>query len=242
MYNVMFEYLGVEAYYDFLEVSHDDLNCFMKRVKTGEYAGISVTVPYKEVVLEYCDELSEEALKIGAVNCMYIKNGKVCGHNTDWYGFWTALCEAKISYNPEKVLVLGAGGAARGVLYALNQHGIVPFVANRTIENAEKLQQDFKCNPLDLEAVNSLSFDLIINTTSVGLKSDDKSLVSESLVAKSKIVFDLIYVETELVRLAKRNGKEIIDGKRMLLFQAEKQFIYFTGKNPDLKLMWESLN
>lgn len=238
MHTAALQELRIEAVYDKYEIAAKDLNCFMKRVKTGEFAGLSVTVPYKEEVLPYCDELSEQAEAIGAVNTLYVKEGKVIGENTDWYGFIEALKEVEPDLNGLKFLILGAGGVARACVYALNKEGIVPVVYNRTKEKAIELSNKFNC--IVVESLKD-KFDVIVNCTSVGLHAEDPLLVSEDIIKAAKIVYDLVYLETPLVREARACGVKIVDSKRMLLLQGVKQFELFTGENPNFEVMWESI-
>lgn len=241
MYNAAFKFLNAEAFYEFCEVELGDLNCFMKRVKTGEYAGLSVTVPYKEKVIEYCDEVSDDAKKIGAVNCLYFKDGKLIGENTDWIGFREALCEVENDFTGKKVLVCGAGGAARACLYSLNRLGVTPYVTNRTYSKVLELGDEFDLIPIEGRLLEDSLFDIIINATALGLELDDNLVVDESVLKKSKLVFDLIYLDTPLVKLAKKLAIPTVDAKKMLLYQAAVQFKFFTGANAPIEVMWSSI-
>lgn len=242
MHNAAMKEVGFDGSYEHIEVAPDDLNCFMKRVKTGEFSGLSVTVPYKEAVIEYCDKLSDEAKLIGAVNTLYFDGTDLVGTNTDWYGFIKALEEVEPGFAEKRILVVGAGGAARACLYALNKFGVEPYLTNRSMEKLDEMVNDFDFISVESDLLEDLDFDIVVNATSVGLKEDDPMVVSESLVDMVETVFDLIYLDTKLVVYAREKGKKLASAKRMLLLQGGKQFEYFTGVNPPLEVMWKSIN
>jgi shikimate dehydrogenase len=242
MFNAGFESQNFEGVYEFCDILPEEFNCFMKKVRTGEYAGLSVTVPYKEQVIEHCDELSDEAKKIGAVNCLYIKEGKLIGTNTDWFGFAESLKEVVEEVSSLKVLIFGAGGAAKACIYALNLEGVSPFVTNRTMSKVEGLAEDFDINVIEQDLLLDLEFDLIVNATSVGLTETDELIVPIELLAKASVVLDLIYLKTPLVEAAEEYGLKLIDAKRMLLLQGVLQYSIFTGVEAPKEIMWNSIN
>lgn len=241
MYNAAFEVCGFEGFYEFCEVEPDDLNCFMKRVKSREYAGLSVTVPYKEKIMEYCDELSDVAKKIGAVNLLYFEKGKLVGDNTDWFGFLTALKEVESDLASKAVLIIGAGGAARACLYALNQVGVKPFLVNRTKSKAMELAEEFLVEVVDFE--NLPASQVVVNCTSVGLGDSDPCILPEDYLSNGvEVVFDLIYKETPLVLQSRNLGLKLVDAKRMLLWQGVRQFEKFTDIiDVPVDTMWNSI-
>jgi shikimate dehydrogenase len=240
MYNAGFNEIDFQGFYEFCEVNHKNLNCFMKRVKSGEFAGLSVTVPYKESVKMYCDEFTDSALKIGAVNCLYFSKNKLIGHNTDWYGFLESLKEIEKDFSKKKILVIGAGGAARAVVYALNVSGVLPSIANRTKSRLLDFQTDFEVEIVDFN--NLPECEILINATSVGLKNSDNKLVNEEYLKSGiETVFDLIYKDTPLVSASKKIGLKTVDAKRMLLWQAVEQFEIFTGENCPVEVLWKSI-
>lgn len=241
MYKAGFEKIGFEGIYEFCEVEPNDFNCFMKRVKTGEYAGLSVTVPYKERVMDYCDVITDVAKKIGAVNLLYFDAGKFVGDNTDWFGFITALKEVESNLGGKKVLIMGAGGAARACIFALNEIGIKPYLVNRTKSKALELAEEFLIEVVDFE--NLPASQVVVNCTSVGLSDSDPCILPEDYLSNGvDVVFDLIYKDTSLVLLAKKNGLKTIDAKRMLLWQGVKQFEKFTKLEVPVEEMWKSIN
>ena len=186
---------------------------------TPDLKGLNVTIPYKEVVLPYLDKLSKKATEIGAVNTIKIsKKGKLKGYNTDYYGFMKSL-EPLLKPHHKKALILGTGGASKGVAYALKELGILyTFVSREAKEGI-----------IDYEQINSTTFDdyqIIINSTPVGTSpnTDAFPLIPYEYFTKKHIAYDLIYnpAETQFLKKAKERGAKIKNGQDMLIFQAEK--------------------
>jgi shikimate dehydrogenase len=240
MHQSAIDFLEIDAVYEFCEVEPSKLNCFMKRVKTGEYAGLSVTVPYKEEVINHCDELTDVAARIGAVNTLYFDNNKLIGGNTDWYGFIRALEEGCLDFAAKEILIVGAGGAARACIYGLNQAGVKPYLVNRTKSKALELTEDFEVEVVDFKSLPKAQ--IVINCTSVGLKKDDPLLLTAEYLSNGvEVVFDLIYKNTPLVSEARKLVIKNVDAKRMLLWQGVMQFKKFTGMNAPVEVMWKSI-
>lgn len=239
MHQAAFDALGLDYKYELCEVKPEDLGCFMKRMASGEFAGLSVTIPHKESVMQYCAELTEDANEIGAVNTLYFKGEKLCGENTDWYGFTKSLEEDLPDFRDKSYLIFGAGGVARACLYGLKKEGVKNvFITNRTKFKGEKLAAEFGfqfVHPEDLPEA-----DVLVNATSVGLKPDVALLTLEEL-GKFQVVFDLIYRDTELQIQAKKLGLKVITGLKMFLYQGAKQFELFTDKPPPIEVMRKTL-
>ena len=181
--------------------------------------GLNVTIPYKEVVIPFLDKLSKNAAQIGAVNTIkFTKKGKLKGYNTDYYGFKKSL-EPLLQPHHKKALILGTGGASKGVAYALDQLGITyTFVSRNAKENC-----------IDYSLVNATTFDnyqIIINCSPVGTSPniDLFPLIPYEYFTEKHIAYDLIYnpAETQFLSKAKAQGAQIKNGLDMLIFQAEK--------------------
>ncbi|RLJ71034.1 shikimate dehydrogenase [Hydrogenivirga caldilitoris] len=239
--NAAFEYLGLDAVYIPLEVHPDNLESFLKGLKGLEnFVGLNVTVPHKEKVLKLADSLSEEVEKIGAANTLKFNKGRIEAYNTDWLGFLRAA-ELLSSLEDKRVLVLGAGGASRAILYALNRVGAQVFLWNRSKDKAVKLSREFDVSVVeDLEETLRDS-DIVVNTTSVGLKEEDPPIFDYSLLKPEHIVIDIIYRETPLIKAAKEIGCLYQTGFPMLLYQGAESFKIWTGCEPPLKVMELSL-
>lgn len=234
---------GLEGSYKALETPPQFLRARLQEVRR-EYAGVNVTIPHKETVLPYLDELSPEARAIGAVNTVVCDGHRLIGYNTDAMGFISGLDEAGISYRNKKALVLGAGGAARAIAYALKEEGVHVAIYNRTVERARELCETFGLHlvspPLLEAAVKSC--DLLINTTSVGLKDPESSPLPEGLLPREGAVVDIVYIpsNTRLMLDAQRVGLPTLGGLPMLVWQGALAFELWTGVKPDVRVMYEA--
>ena len=198
----------------------EEIKAFSAIIKsTSDLKGLNVTIPYKETVIPFLDKLSKKAAQIGAVNTIKItKKGKLKGYNTDYYGFKKSL-EPLLQPHHKKALILGTGGASKGVAFALEELDIpYTFVSRETKENA-----------IDYNRINATTFDnyqIIINSTPVGTSPnvDAFPLIQYEFFTDKHIAFDLIYnpAETQFLKKAKEKGAQIKNGLDMLVFQAEK--------------------
>lgn len=242
MHNAGFEALGIDNQFVFLgtRVREEDLGMVIKTMKKMEIHGIACTIPHKTEVMKYLDEIDETAKKIGAVNTVLNQNGKLIGFNTDWQGAVIPL-EKITSLSDKRVLVLGAGGAARAVVFGLLNRGTKVKIFNRTREKAIELAKEFNCQATDLNIESEIrDFDIIINTTSVGMKPlENETPIPTKFITKKQIVFDIIYVplETKLLKEAKKRGAKIVRGVEMLLHQGTAQFEIFTGHKAPEEVM-----
>ena len=181
--------------------------------------GLNVTIPYKESIIPYMDTLSEKAFKIGAVNVIrFTKKGNLKGYNSDWFGFKKSL-EPLLQSHHKKALILGTGGAAKAVAYALEQLGIFYTYVSR----------DASENTIDYSRINATTFDnyqIIINCTPLGTSPNIREFppIPYTFFTEKHIAFDLIYnpEETQFLKKAKKKGAVIKNGTEMLIFQAEK--------------------
>ena len=207
--------------------------------------GIVVTVPFKEKVIEFLDDLDKAAEKIGAVNAVRCDNGKLTGTNTDWTGAIKCL-EEKTDLKDKRVAVLGAGGASRAVIYGLKQKGAKVVLLNRTVEKAEKLAAEF--NLQDVYPLSDTSglkdADIIINTTSVGMHPDDNaSPIPGHVIGNNQTVFDIVYTPhwTALLKSAADINAQVVFGYKMVLYGGAEIFRFFTGVSPPFKVMENAL-
>lgn len=246
MHNAGFATMGMNWVYVPMEVSN------IKQAMTGLLAlgfkGVSVTVPYKESIIQYIDEIDPVAAKIGAVNTLlFYKNSKEKiisrGFNTDWLGANTALAE-KIKLQHSTILVIGAGGAAKAVAFGLVQAGAKVIIANRTKERGEALAKWLGCEFLPFDSIAGFSADVLINTTTVGMEPDlDDIIVPANTLDQFSVVMDIVYapLKTRLLQEAESAGCKIIDGLSMLLYQGGAQFKIWTGGTPPQLIMRSAL-
>lgn len=244
MHNAGYEALNIDQANLFIpcRVKKEKLEKFIEAVKVLGINGISVTLPHKESVIEYLDEVDETAKKIGAVNTILNKGGKLIGRNTDWIGAITAV-EKKTSLKGKKAAVIGAGGVARAIVFGLSKKGAKVKIFNRTLEKAKRLAEEFKCEFGDIGDIREVrNYNIIINATSVGMDMGE-SPVSKNLFDKRQVVFDVVYSpkETRFLKSAKEKGAKVIYGYEMLLYQGVEQFKLYTGLEAPVKEMEEVL-
>ena len=246
IHNAAFARLGLNGVYLPLEVH--DVDAFFKRMvrpETRELAwnlrGLSVTAPHKSSVIKYLDEVDENAKRIGAVNTILVENGKLAGYNTDAEGFLEPLLSKLTSLVDLRVAVLGAGGAARAVLWALsNQKAAVTLFA-RDPAKGEQLGLDFGVPVENIVDASFSNFDLVINTTPLGSYGNlvEQSPATRQQLAGAKLVYDLVYNprETKFLANGRAAGCDVLSGLDMLVAQAKRQFEMWTGLAPDTATM-----
>ncbi|MAE43222.1 hypothetical protein CMO93_05600 [Candidatus Woesearchaeota archaeon] len=245
MHNPNFKKKSLGYVYVPFKVSKGELSGFMKNYREFKLAGAAVTIPHKEEIINYIDDVDEIAKNIGAVNTLVNKNGKIIGYNTDYYGAVEALKE-KTSLDNKKILVIGAGGAARAIVYGLKKENATITITNRTKEKAGKLANEFKVNLGNINSMKELinNNEIIINTTSVGMYPDvNSSVVKENEFANGKLVMDIVYkpIMTKFIKNAEKSQCKTITGDKMLIYQAIGQFKLWTGQDPDFNLMESKL-
>ena len=232
IHNSLAEALNINLVYVPIHVLEEDLGAAVKGLKTLGFGGFNITIPYKEKVMEYLDDIDPTAKAYDAVNTVLIKNGRLIGYNTDADGFYRAFTE---SFGCEvvglNVLIIGAGGAANSIAYILANKGAQSItIANRTLENAQKVCERIKStykNNLKAVVLNDdmdvSSYDVIINTSSVGMhpKTED-TVIKNAEFNKNHKVIDIIYnpTETDLLKRARKSGASAINGFGMLYYQA----------------------
>jgi shikimate dehydrogenase len=234
---------GIDGSYEAIDVAPDALPGFFERLRTGEFAGGNVTIPHKEAVFALCDEVDPLARKIGAVNTLIVHDGRVLGSNTDYLGFLGNLDAAMPGWSdgPDDAMVIGAGGAARAVLVALQRRdGGKVHVLNRTLANAQALVDEiegpFEAHGFEAFAELAPRTGIVINTTSIGMHGSRFDWLDLDLLPKHTLVTDIVYVplETPLLAEARAHGLRTVDGLGMLLHQAVPGFEAWFGVRPSV--------
>ncbi len=201
---------------------------------------VGVTIPYKIDIIPFLDEIEEEAKQIGAINFVLNDNKKLIGGNTDGLGGLKALQE-ETNLSQKKVVLLGAGGAARALAFAIQDAGAQIVILNRSNGQAEELANKVGCQYGSLSQLPQVltKADIIIQATNVGMYSDSDSLIPKELIPHNVIVMDIVTKprETKLIRDAKAKECKIIYGERMLFWQAVLKFSKFTGEEPPTAIM-----
>jgi 3-dehydroquinate dehydratase/shikimate dehydrogenase len=193
--------------------------------------GLSITMPYKESIVKFLDNTDSHTTKIGACNTVVrAQDGKLYGFNTDAAGVVRPL-EQRLTIDKSKILVLGAGGAARAAVYGLKERGSEVYILNRTAGPAQKLARSARARTIKRTDLKKLAFDAIINATPVGMGNTRESPLHENEI-QARYVFDMIYdpPETRLLKFAKARGAQVIPGIEMFVHQAARQFEIWTGK------------
>ena len=217
---------NLKAVYKKKQLNKNDLKRIIAELKDGMVQGINVTVPYKKLIIPYLDELSPLAEKSQSVNTILKKNNKIFGENTDIGGFQNALNHINYSIKNKKVFILGAGGVVPSIIIALKNLNVSKIVlSNRTKSKAENLK---KIEP-NLEIIDwghITDFDMIINATSLGLKSDDKIKLDYDKIGTNKLFYDVIYnpAKTNFLLKGEQLGNKIENGKMMFIYQAQLAF------------------
>lgn len=237
----------IEGDYTRIDVTPDALSGFVAEVRAGSHAGGNVTVPHKQAMRALCDDIDEAARAIGAVNTIKSENGRIFGMNTDWYGFLANLDQKRPGWDemPGPAIVLGAGGAARGIVYALSLRGFSPIhIVNRTLDTAKDLAADLSPSvSAELHAARLPDFDslapkarIVVNTTTIGMHGTRFDALDLARLSSDALVNDIVYIplETPLLADAKALGLPVVDGLGMLLHQAVPAFEAWFGFRPEV--------
>ena len=255
IHNSAFEATNTNGVYLAWEVDATELSETVANIRRYQMYGINLSMPYKEQVIPYLDQLSEEACLIGAVNTVVNREGTLIGYNTDGKGFFKSLPSFKISR--KRLVLLGAGGAAKAILAQAILDGVSQisiFVRSSSIEKTrpylEKIQNatGFGVDLFALEDVQDLQdsitqADLLVNATSVGMDGSSQPIPTSIILPEKLLVADVIYqpFETPFLKWARNQGNQSINGLGMLLYQAAEAFELWTGKEMPTDQIWESL-
>ena len=236
IHNFWFKENNINSVYEKETLTEDKLEVFVQKIRKGDINGANVTVPFKQKIIPYLDELTDLSKKTQSVNTLFKKDNSVVGDNTDVYGFSQSILNQNINLQNKKALILGAGGVAPSLITALEDLSIGQiYIKNRTFEKLLKLKASFeRIIPLKQDEENE--YDIVINATSVGLKKDDKIDFNFDNLKNKVIFYDTIYNPpmTNLLKIAKEKNHTIINGKSMLFLQAQKAFQIWTGINPKI--------
>ena len=247
------DHLGIDATYEKWEVTPEGVGDFVNGLRAPGTLGINITVPHKQAVIPFLDEVDEWATAAGAVNTIVNRDGRLTGHNTDGPGFLQALL-VETGYSPDgtRALILGAGGAARGILLALVRGGVDSLVsANRTFERAETLAQLASENGVKSEAIPlagdalteaAASANLIVNCTTMGMShgpDEHGSPISAAQIPATAIVNDVVYTPllTPILKEAAVAGATSLGGLHMLVYQGVLSFQMWTGRDAPVDVM-----
>jgi shikimate dehydrogenase len=253
MHNAAFAALRLSYIYIPFPVSPDALGPAIRSLSALGIVGVNLTIPHKENVLPFLDAITEEAREVGAVNTVHCLEGRLLGDNTDGRGFYESLREMGLSLQGKQVVVLGAGGAARSVVFRLLREGAHVILTNRTPDRAARLAQDAaragygaRVRVVETDAERELrnaiaGAELLVHTTRIGMHPETDALPSVPLEAfhPNLLVYDLVYnpVETRLIQEAQRRGCRTLTGVKMLVYQGAAAFERWTGLWPPTEVM-----
>ena len=217
---------NAQLFYEIFDLNEDEISDFINNLREKNIIGFNVTIPYKERIIKYLSKLAYPADKIAAVNTVAVEDNKLIGYNTDYYGFIKSLEYFNINLHEKKALVVGAGGAAKCIVYALKDLNCSSIViATRNIHKAEQYFTNVHKITSVYEFIEFQEYDIIINCTPLGGINHKGTLPINFNQIKEKCIFyDLIYnpEKTEFLRKAEQLGAFIINGERMLIYQAYK--------------------
>ena len=217
---------NIDAVYDKKQLNETDIEAIISEVKDGKIDGINVTVPFKKLVIPFLDQLTALAKKAQSVNTIFKKDNEVVGDNTDVGGFENALKHINYNVKDKKVFILGGGGVVPSIIIALRKLGSAKIIlSNRTKEKAENLKKIYP----DLEIIDwgeTTDFNMIINATSLGLKTTDQIKLNYTNIGSNKLFYDVIYnpKKTNFLIKAKQFGNQAENGKMMFIYQAQLAF------------------
>ncbi len=245
IHNLTAELLGFDCIYLPFDVPASDLRNALRGMTALDILGFNITIPHKESIIQFLNEISEEASIIGSVNTIVNDHGKLTGYNTDVNGVFETLIPYNEEINGEVITIVGAGGSARAVIYTLIRHfkPKVINLINRTLQRAESLREYFS-EKMKFDSFNTFELfppvlvdvlknsKLIINATSIGMHPDIDDTLTEinKSFNENQIIFDLVYnpTETKLLKIASKQGALTINGIKMLVLQAAKSFDLWT--------------
>lgn len=233
----------IDGAYVPLPVRPNDFSASLRALSSCGFAGVNVTIPHKESAVALCDELTEDARAIGAVNTVtFDKSGRLKGHNSDGFGFLENLKQGAPTWRPDEspALILGAGGAARAIIHVLLKAGVPEIrLTNRTRARAEKLATEFgslRVVEWEEHALAARECGLLVNTTSLGMTGTETLEFNLDNLPKAAVVTDIVYkpLETKLLADARARGNPTVDGLGMLLHQARPGFEAWFGVSPNV--------
>ena len=222
LHNWVFKKLNLQAEYEKMRIEKQELPDIIQKIKKGQLDGINVTIPHKENIMNFLDEINPRAKRIGAVNCIVKSKSRIIGNNTDWFGFSQALKTNQIDISGKEVIVLGSGGTGKSILFSLKQMGGNKIILiNRTFQKAQELEDDIVI-PYHQEKTESLikNDSIIINTTPVGMQINQAPF-DLGLLHQNQILIDVIYtpLETSFLKLGNKIGAKTLNGLDMFIYQ-----------------------
>ena len=221
----IFSILNINGAYKRFEVNREDISKVCESLRVLKIKGTNVTIPYKQEIMKYLDSISEEAKKIGAVNTIYLKDGKLSGHNTDYFGFETIINKNNVKLEDKTVMVLGTGGASKAIVTYLLDKGIKKvYLVSRTLKDNSDYN-DSRVEYTTYEKIENIKGQILVNTTPIGMYPKiGVSLVQEDIINNFDTLIDIVYNPrmTRFLEIGQSLDKKICGGLEMLVGQAIK--------------------
>jgi shikimate dehydrogenase len=251
MLNDVLSYYEIDAHYHPFKVSPEELEIAIRGLKAIGISGFNVTIPHKSAIIPFLDSVDDLALSIGAVNTVVNDNGKLVGYNTDGYGFIKGLEPYISSFSDKKVLVIGAGGAARAIYFTMaKMKPLALDITNRTVIKATELikacpfESNSRALSLDEAEIQLNEYDVVIQTTMIGMYPNVlETPISLKKLNNQALVCDIVYnpLETQFLKEARKKGATVQNGVEMFVYQGALAFEKWTGIFPDVKRMRENV-
>jgi shikimate dehydrogenase len=245
--NAAFQHCGLDVAYDAWDTPAAALRGRMQRLRSADMLGANVTIPHKQAVIPHLDELGDFSRRVGAVNTIVNREGRLFGFNTDGPGFVQSLKdEQNTDPRGANVLVFGAGGAARGIVLALADAGAQVAIVNRTYERAESLASLAGASTVALREAPDLGlYDVLVNTTSIGMEGTGTEAESATMFEGTKVgalAVDIVYApaRTAFLRGAEEAGLRTLGGLAMLVYQGALAFTHWTGIQAPVEVMFDA--
>ena len=241
LHKYWFNKYDIQAEYSLLHIKEKDIENVIKKIRNKELNGLNVTLPYKQKIIPFVDQLINDAKSTNSVNTILLDdNNVVVGENTDVFGLQAAYLKEITNANNKKVLVIGAGGVSPSVIFSLQKSKMKNIsIVNRTYEKSIFLKKRFSfLNVLEWKALKQeiSSFDIIINATSLGLKNGDDFEFNFDNIRDNLIYIDTIYnpIETKTLRFLRKNNIKTFSGLDMFIYQGQKSFYLWNKINPEI--------
>ena len=242
MHRWVFKQLNLNATYEKINVEENQLKKIISRINNGNLSGVNVTIPHKTSILPLLDEVNPRAEKIGAVNMVMKSKSKIIGNNTDWYGFSMAINRNKIEFASRSIILLGFGGVAKSILFALKNFGVENIIILKRNLSEEIFIKGISFVSLSKadHVINNNS--IIINTTPLGM-NDNRSAIDKSLINEKQILIDVIYnpLETKFIKLGKEKGAKTFNGLDMFIEQGLASLDLWFGSSISRKVNFTQL-
>ena len=243
LHNFWFNKYKINAHYSLIEIDESQVESIINKIRKKELEGINVTTPYKQAIIPFLDTIINEAKETYSVNTIYLnKDNKVIGENTDVYGFNKAFIDQikKVDLTNKKALVLGAGGVTPSVVYCLSKANVKQiFISNKTMQKAENIKKNFSSiDVVPWESVSDVvkNMDIIINTTSLGMKGGNDFEREFRKIKFEAIYYDVIYnpLETRMIKNFKKKESKTFNGLEMFMYQGQKSFFIWNKVQPEI--------